>query len=322
MDNASIQQARRVIEMAQKILIISHLRPDGDAVGSVLGLGLALMATGKDVQMILEDGVPKSFHHLTGSDQIQKRANDIYECSIVLDCSDLSRTGQIFSDAAPPDINIDHHNTNLNFGHINLVDSKASATTQILAKLILEWNLSIDVPIAEALLSGLITDTLGFRVASMSPETLRVAADLFEIGADLPLLYDKALLTRSYKAARYWGTGLSSLQLEDRLLWTQLTLEDRKTADYPGRDDADLINILQTVDDADVFVIFIEQNDGTVKVSWRARRGFDVSRVALLFGGGGHKPAAGAEIHGSIDAVVDDVLAATRPIINGHYKKT
>ena len=155
----------------------------------------------------------------------------------------------------------------------------------------------------------------------MTPKTLRVAADLFETGADLTNLYDKALLTRSYKAARYWGTGLSSLQLEDRLLWTQLTLEDRQNANYPGRDDADLINIMQTVDDADVFIIFIEQNDGSVKVSWRARRGFDVSKIALQFGGGGHKPAAGAEIQGSIDTVIQDVLTATRPVLNGYPKK-
>ena len=153
----------------------------------------------------------------------------------------------------------------------------------------------------------------------MSPQTLRVAAELFEAGADLPVLYDKALLTRSYEAARYWGTGLSTLQLEGRLLLTQLTLEDRQSVNYPGRDDADLINILQTVDDADVFVIFIEQNNDRVKVSWRARTGFDVSKIALQFGGGGHKPAAGAEIQGSIDEVVVDVLTATRPILNGHH---
>ena len=322
MNNASIQEARQIIEASQKILVISHIRPDGDAIGSVLGLGLALQAAGKEVQMILEDGVPKSFRHLTGSDQIQKRANDVYECSIVVDCSDLARTGKIFLDAPPPDINIDHHNTNLNFGQVNLVDAQSAATTEILAQLLAQWNLPIDVPVADALLSGLITDTLGFRVASMSPNTLRVAADLFEIGADLPTLYDKALLARSFKAARYWGTGLSSLVLEDRLLWTQLTIEDRQTANYPGRDDADLINILQTVEDADVFVVFIEQNNDSVKVSWRARRGFDVSQIALQFGGGGHKPAAGAEIQGSIEAVIDDVLAATRPILNGYKKKS
>jgi phosphoesterase RecJ-like protein len=318
MDNAAIKQVHQIIQLSQNILVISHIRPDGDAVGSVLGLGLALQAMGKNVQMILEDGVPKSFRHLVGSDQIQKRAEDEFDCSIVVDCSDLSRTGKLFSDGSQPDINIDHHNTNLNFARVNLVDAKAAATAEILSQLLLAWDIAFEVPVAEALLTGLITDTLGFRVASMSPNTLRVAADLFEAGANLPVLYDKALLTRSFRAARYWGSGLSSLQLEDRLLWTQLTITDRRAANYPGRDDADLINILQTVEDADIFVIFIEQGNDSVKVSWRARPGYDVSQVALQFGGGGHKPAAGAEIQGSIDEVVAEVLTATRPLLNGN----
>jgi len=318
MDKASIKDAYQIIQTSQNILVISHVRPDGDAIGSVLGLGLTLQAAGKNVQMILEDGVPRSFRHLVGSDQFLKRAEDEFDCSIVVDCSDLSRAGELFSDGSQPDINIDHHNTNLSFARVNLVDSQAAATAEILGQLLLAWNLPIEIPAAEALLTGIITDTLGFRVASMSPNTLRIAADLFEVGANLPVLYDKALLTRSFRAARYWGSGLTSLQLEDRLLWTQLTLEDRQAANYPGRDDADLINILQTVEDADIFVIFIEQNNDSVKVSWRARPGFDVSQVALQFGGGGHKPAAGAEIQGSIDEVVAEVLTATRPLLNGN----
>jgi phosphoesterase RecJ-like protein len=112
------------------------------------------------------------------------------------------------------------------------------------------------------------------------------------------------------------------MQLEGRLLWAQLTLEDRQRVNYPGRDDADLINILQTVDDADIFVIFVEQNNGSVKVSWRARAGFDVSQIALQFGGGGHKPAAGAEIKGSIEDIIENVLVATRPLLNGHSTNT
>ena len=318
MDNNSLRTALETILESQRFLIVSHTRPDGDAVGSVLGLGLALQAAGKDVQMVLEDGVPKSFRHLTGYDRISKKATDQYDCSIVLDCSDLIRTGKVFSIGSSPDINIDHHKTNRNFAKINLVDTKATATTEILARLIPEWGLVIDLPVAEALLTGLITDTLGFRVAGMSPKSLRIAADLFENGADLPTLYTKALLTRSFRAARYWGTGLSALQLEDRLLWTRLTLDDRKSVNYPGRDDADLINILQTVEDADIFIIFVEQKNQSVKVSWRARPGFDVSTIALQFGGGGHMPAAGAEIQGSVDEVIDKVLTATRPLLNGN----
>jgi len=316
MDNATLKKASRLIQESHRILLVSHLRPDGDAVGSVLGLGLALQDAGKDVQMVLKDGVPRNFRHLHGSNLIAKRAKETYDCSIVLDCSDLIRTGGIFSDDQIPDVNIDHHFTNLNFARFNLVDSEATATTEILTGLLPSFGLSINLYAAEALLTGLITDSLGFRVAGMSPGALRIAADLFEIGANLPTLYAKALLTRSFRAACYWGKGLSSIQLEDRLLWTRLTLDDRAAAGYPGSDDADLVNILQTIEDADVFVVFIEQTKSRVKVSWRARPGFDVSKIAYQFGGGGHKPAAGAEISGSLDEVIDNVLVSTRTLFN------
>ena len=186
MDNDSIEAAGQTIRDSDCILIVSHIRPDGDAVGSVLGLGLSLLATGKEVQMILEDGVPKSFRHLTGNDRVVQNATKPYDCSIVVDCSDLVRTGNVFENNTIPDINIDHHNTNLNFARINLVDSSATATTEILTRLLQIWDLPLNLPVAEALLTGLITDTLGFRVPSMTPETLRIAANLFEIGADLP----------------------------------------------------------------------------------------------------------------------------------------
>ena len=308
--------ARQAITEHEKFLIVSHVRPDGDAVGSVLGLGLALQAIGKDVLMVLEDGVPKSYRHLTGSEQIVKKADGKERCAIVVDCSDLTRTGSVLPEGAQPVLNIDHHNTNLRFAAINVVDSSAAATCQMLAELLPTWGLPLPQAVAEALLTGIITDTIGFRVAGTSPAVLRTAANLFERGAHLPTLYAKALLTRSFAAARYWGAGLSALQLEGRLLWTRLTLEDRRAANYPGRDDADLVNYLPTIQEADVFIVFIEQENDAVKVSWRARPGYDVSKIALQFGGGGHKPAAGATIQGSLETVINQVLEATRPLLD------
>jgi len=310
-----IEKARQLLAENEKFLVVAHIRPDGDAVGSILGLGLALQSVDKDVRMVLEDGVPKSLRHLTGSEQIARQADGEDRCTIVVDCSDLTRVGTVIPEGKQPALNIDHHNTNLNFAAINIVDSGAAATCQMLAELLPAWGLPIHQAVAEALLTGILTDTIGFRVSGTSPEVLRTAANLFERGANLPTLYAKALMFRSYPALRYWGTGLSALQLEGRLLWTRLTLEDRRAVNYPGRDDANLVNLLQTVEEADVFVIFIEQEDGTVKVSWRARSGFDVSQIALSFGGGGHKPAAGATINGSLDEVIQQVLEVTREIL-------
>jgi phosphoesterase RecJ-like protein len=133
-----------------------------------------------------------------------------------------------------------------------------------------------------------------------------------ERGANLQVLYRKAMLEKSLEAVRYWGQGLSRIQHEDGLLWTSLTLEDRKIADYLGRDDADLVNLLTRIRDIDVCIVFVEQTDGSVKVSWRAQPGFDVAEIATLFGGGGHKPAAGAEIKGELERVQEEVIKVTK----------
>jgi len=320
--SSEINQAiREALSNAKSVLIVSHVRPDGDAIGATIGLGLALQAAGKTVQMVLADGLPRSFRFLKGGDLVHHRAKGEFDLSIVLDCSDLLRTGGVLSDR-PPDINIDHHVTNLNFARLNLVMSEAVATSAILAEFMPEWALAIDTDVANALLTGMVSDTLGFRTSNMNAHALYLAGNLVEHGAYLPELYNQALVRRSYEAALYWGQGLSRLNRKDRLIWTSLTLEDRIKAGYTGNDDADLINVLSTVDDTDVSVIFVEQKDGRVKVSWRAQPGLDVSQIAFQFGGGGHAAASGAEIPGNLEEVQEKVLQATLNLLenNSNHK--
>ena len=169
--------------------------------------------------------------------------------------------------------------------------------------------------VAAALLTGLITDTLGFRTSNVQPNSLRLAASLMETGVDMPDLYRRTLVTRSFEATRVWGAGLSTLAREGRMVWATLTMADRKAAGYNGRDDADLINVLASIEDADIALIFVEQPNHHVKVSWRAQNGFDVSQVALQFGGGGHPPASGADITGKLADVQASVLVATRALL-------
>jgi phosphoesterase RecJ-like protein len=311
------QEIGKRIRAANRILVVSHIRPDGDAIGSLLGLGLSLQQAGKEVQMVLSDGVPQNFRHLEGSRLVRQQPEGDFDLVCVVDCSDLKRTGSALRERGEPDINIDHHITNLQYGRINLVDPQAVATAEILVDLLTELGLPFDRRCADALLTGLITDTLGFRTTNMTPKALRQAARLMELGADLPGLYHRSLVRRSYEAARFWGTGLSSLERSDRLAWTTLTMKDRKAVGYPGKDDADLVNILSSLEDIDIAVIFVEQPSGQVKVSWRAQPGFDVSQIALQFGGGGHPAAAGAEIPGSIESVRPTVLKETQRLLAG-----
>jgi phosphoesterase RecJ-like protein len=302
---------------AREILIASHVRPDGDAVGALLGFGLALQGSGKKVQMVLADGVPSSFKHLDGADQVKTSIEGTFDTFITVDCADFKRTGKPFQSIGQPDINIDHHITNEKFGKLNLIEGEEVATSAILTNHLPEWGFQITKPIAAALLTGIITDTLGFRTSNVTPESLRQAATLMETGADMPELYMRGLVYRSYPAAKYWGCGLSKLQSKDGIVWGTLTLIDRKTAGYFGNDDADLINIISAIDGFKVGMIFVEQTDQRVKISWRALEpGIDVSPIAKFFGGGGHAAAAGADIDGTLEEVQTKVLHKTQEVLS------
>lgn len=316
MDEALLTSVNQQIRAAQRVLILSHIRPDGDAIGSLIGLGLSLQAMGTDVQMVLADGVPANFRNLAGSSQIRTQPEGTFDLIVALDCSDLKRVGHALNGYGSPHINIDHHPTNLKFARINLVETQAVATAEILAQFLTRFNFPMTQPVADALLYGMIADTLGFRTYNMTPRALRIAADLMEAGGDLSSLYYHALIRRSYETARYWGAGLSTLQRQGRVIWATLTQTDRQAVGYLGKDDADLINLLSTIDDSDVALVFVEQPNGRVKVSWRSQPGFDVSKIALQFGGGGHAAAAGAEIEGSLEQVQASVLMVTQSLFS------
>jgi phosphoesterase RecJ-like protein len=302
---------------AKNILVVSHVRPDGDAIGSLLALGLALQQAGKPVQMVLTDGVPASFHHLAGYEQVHKEPHGEVDLFVTVDCADFKRTGKQFETFRKPDINIDHHLTNERFGELNLIEPQAVATAAILTDALPEWGLTITPAVAAALATGIVTDTLGFRTSNTTPAALRQAAALMEVGIDFTNLYNRALVNRTFSAMRYWGAGLSSLKTDEGIVYGTLTLLDRKTAGYDGNDDADLINVISSIEDFAIGMIFVEQADQHVKISWRALQpGIDVSKVAQHFSGGGHAAAAGADITGTLEEIQPRVLKTTREMLN------
>jgi phosphoesterase RecJ-like protein len=316
MDTELIGAIKARLESSKNIVIASHVRPDGDAIGSLLGLGLALINAGKSVQMVLVDGVSASFRYLEGSELIVKEPQGEHDTFITVDCADFKRVGKFFENFGQPDINIDHHKTNEKFGKLNLIEAEEVATAAILTNYLPVWGYAITKPIAGALLTGIITDTLGFRTSNTTPEALRQCATLMETGADMPDIYMRSLVKKSFVAARYWGVGLSSMEQKDGIVWGTLTLVDRKKTGYGGNDDADLINMISAIDGNQVGMIFVEQSDSSVKVSWRAlEAGFDVSKVAKHFKGGGHAAAAGADIPGVMSEIQPLVLKTTRELL-------
>jgi len=298
-------------------LITSHVRPDGDAIGSSLALALALLDAGKQVQVVLSGGLPTSFKHLPGADMVRTKANGQFDLIVSVDCSDLKRIGDALDGYRTPDIVIDHHFTAEAFGTLNLIEPEAVATASVLTRHMREWGLVITAPIAANLITGLVTDTLGFRTANTSSEVLRQTADLMELGVDLSALYYRSLVRRTFVEAKYWGAGLSSLERADGIVWATLTVADRQASGYTGKDDSDLINIVSSIDDAEIAIMFVEQNSTRTKVSWRGLNPtVDVSQISLQFDGGGHKAASGAELSGGLAEVRERVLEVTRKVLN------
>ena len=317
MDKEITGAIKERLAVANKIIIASHVRPDGDAIGSLLGIGLALENAGKSVQMVLVDGVPSSFKYLEGSEKIARETNGEHDTFITVDCADFKRVGRLFESFGQPDINIDHHKTNERFGKLNLIEAEEVATAAILTNHLPEWGFPITKSIAGALLTGIITDTLGFRTSNTTPNALRQCATLMETGADMPDIYMRSLVRKTYPAAKYWGAGLSSMEQKDGIVWGTLTLADRKKSGYGGNDDADLINMISAIDGNKVGMIFVEQSDQHVKISWRAlEAGIDVSPIAKYFNGGGHAAAAGADIPGTMNEIQLLVLKITREMLS------
>lgn len=306
------EKIKKLILDSNTFLLATHIRPDGDAIGSVLSFGLALRNIGKNVTILLAEGVPQNFNNPPKNLTIVKSINpsDEYDLIASVDASDKERLGEFFI-GKNIDLQIDHHITNVLFANTNFVDSKAVATCAILAEYLPAWGLSINDQIATLLLTGILTDSIGFRTSNTTSKALRLAADLMDYGADLPAIYQETLVGRTFPQVNYWGFALQRLQKQGNVAWTTLTLADRKQADYNGNDDADLNTLLSSITECNVTILFVEQKEKRVKVSWRSKPGIDVSQIAFQLNGGGHLSAAGADIQGELTEVQNLVLQKT-----------
>ncbi len=316
--NTQIKAARELVDNATFVTVITHTRPDGDAIASLLALVLSLNEFGKRASAVLYDELPEKFLFLPGSDLIRTTLPNDQDLLVAVDCADPKRIS-LAEENKPEtvDINIDHHPTNTDFGNVNFVNQTAASTTQVLYDLLLELNLPIHRDVAFNLMAGLVTDTIGFRTENVNSNVLRMAADLLDIGVPLAEIYEKSLTQKRYESVKYWGCGLSRLKREDAIIWTSLYLEDRASVGYGGNDDADLTNLLSAIDGVEVAIIFIEQPDGKVKISLRSRESVDVAQLAGQFGGGGHEAAAGAMLVGEMERIIESVLSATRAVVYG-----
>jgi phosphoesterase RecJ-like protein len=301
----------QLISRAKRTLLVTHVAPDGDAVGSLLGLGWLLRAQGKDLTMACEDPVPEIYCWLPGSTEIVQQGSGSYDLVVSLDCSDRRRMGKALAEDAGPVlmINIDHHVTNTQFGSLNWVDPASVATAQMILTLAdaVGWELTYRVGLC--LLTGLVTDTRSFRTPNVDAAALRAALRLMESGASLSEVTQRVLEQRPLASVHLWGQAIERLHLEDGILWTEVTAAMRRRWGSGKDGDSGLANFLSGIREANVVVVFSERDDGTIDVGMRAVPGQDVAQVALRLGGGGHPQAAGCTLAGDLSEVRGQVLA-------------
>ncbi len=314
-----LTQATQLLTQSEHPLLIAHPRPDGDTVGSALALRLALLALGKSPVLACIHPLPASLTCLPGADVfVQDVAEDaLVDLVVAVDLSDLGRTGGIYKDAwrgRKPLLVIDHHETNNAFGDVNLVAPEAVATAVPMLALLRALGTPVAGDIATCLLAGILTDTRGLRTDNTTAETLALVAELVAAGGDYAAVVQKTLDTVPYQQMRGWGVALHHLQLEGELAWTVFPLAAKAQLGIADHDDLDLGNLLSRVAEANVIASFLEMRDGTVKISFRCRPGYNVATLAKALGGGGHRQAAGCSTPGPLDAAVARVLPLVRDL--------
>lgn len=307
----------------QSFVLISHVRPDGDAIGSQIALGAALIAAGKSVHLINEDGLPENLAFLEGSELIQTppaEPLDI-EVAIALDTATKPRLGEHALHAASRAklwINIDHHVSNPRYGDLNLIDSTSPATGQILYDLITTLGLPMPTASRDAIYVAVSTDTGSFQYPATTARTYDMAADLIRRGLDVGTLNSRTYDEHPYRRLELMRALLNTLERspDGRVAHWELRDEVRTTLALRPEDSEGLIDIIRAIRGVQVAVFFEELPDGKIRVSMRSKdRRVDVCQIALAFGGGGHALAAGIRMSGPLEAaktrVLDAVLART-----------
>lgn len=309
------------IEKANRVLVIAHVDPDGDAIGSLTAVGQALQQLGKRVTLVCDDAVPQRFLYLplAGDVRCAPAANTNYDLVIAVDCADESRMGWAYNTLPEPKpslANIDHHITNTRFGAFNIIDPDASSTAEILYRFLTDLGVTITPGIAESLLTGVVTDTMGFRTSNVTAATLRTAANLVDAGGDIAAISLRGLHQRPLPTAKMWGIGLGKMRMMDGLLWTSISREEMQSAGIEGSPSSSgLVNFLADVETSVMGVVLSEMPDGTVRVTMRCQPPYNVAEVATQFGGGGHALAAGCTLDGPLERAETLVTAACQAAI-------
>ncbi|HHW18431.1 MAG TPA: bifunctional oligoribonuclease/PAP phosphatase NrnA [Firmicutes bacterium] len=313
----ALQKIRDIVAAHESIVVLEHEKPDGDCIGSGLGLVLGLQMMGKKALLVSQDPHPPVYDFLPGR-AFHTRAGYLEpgdfspEVAIFVDCTGPDRVGKARELAEGKVwVNIDHHISNSNFGHINLVDPEASASGELVMELLETLGVPLTQDIGTCLYVAIVTDTGGFRYQNTSAKTMRLAAKLLDIGVKASEVADQVFETRSLSSLLLLKAALGTLKIyqNGRLAAVTVTREMLRSAGASPDESDGIINYPRSIAGVEVAVCFKETEDGRgVHVSFRSRSRVDVAKIASSLGGGGHPRASGALIPGSIEEVSGKVL--------------
>lgn len=318
-----VNDIRDIVKRYHRFLITAHVRADGDAIGSEIALYYALKDMGKSVSIANDSAVPQVYRFIVPNGGIYiypELPKEEAEVVFALDCPTLDRLGKT-RECIPKDakiINIDHHISNENFGNINIVTEDVCATGEILLSIFKELKVNISPDIATALYVAILTDTGRFTHTNTTPEALRAAAFLIECGARHNEVTKNVYNTNSFNQIQLNAHVLNTVKLhfENRIATVWVTKEMLEKTRVDAIDTQELADIPISIEGVYVGVLLREMTKPSwVKVSMRSRNGFDVNNVAKIFGGGGHKYAAGCEIQGSILEVQKLILGELEKVL-------
>lgn len=303
-----------LIKSSNDILLLSHESPDGDAIGSLIGMYNMLKNMNKVVDVVVPE-MPDTFLYLNGINDVMISSNKEYDLAIVLDCASKERIGQINNeiDKCKKTIVIDHHTSNKYYGDVNYVIPESSSCCQVLYYLFKDWNVLITEDIGESLLTGLLTDTSGFRNNNIDKYSFLMTAELFDLGVDVHKIYYMALSKKTMPQYLLMKMALDRLELIDdgKIAFSYISEEDMANVGAKIGDHEGLVDLGRNIGGVEVS-IFMRECEDVYRISLRSNGRINVNEIAKKFGGGGHNMAAGIKTSGSFKETKEALISAIK----------
>ena len=314
-----LSQVVELIESKRRFAITSHVRPDGDSLGSSLGLYWLLQALEKDAEVIMRDPVPHSYQQLPGANDVRvtQSVDRSYDAVFVIECSDITRPGLIDLEKQFV-VNIDHHSTTALFGAINWIDSTASAVGEMIYNLCKATGVRVTKEMAECVYTALITDTGSFHYSNTTERTFKVASELVRTGVKPAKTAESVFASYPWSRIQLMGAVLSTAKRDasGRVACMRQTAEMQKSAGASDEDADGFVNYPLTVGEVEAVALLKECAPGVYRTSLRSKGDVNVARVAELFGGGGHRNAAGCTLEGTWEEAEQRIVSLLRDAVD------